>query len=321
MEPTDATAMDVAGENRITINKKQTRRGRGKICKKQGSIKFSIFGNNSNGLKAKLNSLRAAIAFFETPSCITIQESKLRQANLVKLDGYVIFEKNREGLGGGLLTAVVRDLEPVLISDGGEENEILVVQANVGKHKIRIINAYGPQEDEAEKSLSFWQQLEAETISADDENCLTLIQLDANAKVGPEIIQNDPNFQSNNGVLLLEMIKRQNLFLLNASDLCQGKITRHRVTKNSIEMSIIDYVIVCEFLYRKLIKMTIDEERIHTLTKFASTRGVICKSESDHNPLFCQFSIPYTHGVGREERRTIFNLKNSVCQEMFHEVT
>ena len=195
------------------------------------------------------------------------------------------------------------------------------MQANVGKHKIRIINAYGPQEDEAEKSLSFWQQLEAETISADDENCLTLIQLDANAKVGPEIIQNDPNFQSNNGVLLLEMIKRQNLFLLNASDLCQGKITRHRVTKNSIEMSIIDYVIVCEFLYRKLIKMTIDEERIHTLTKFASTRGVICKSESDHNPLFCQFSIPYTHGVGREERRTIFNLKNSVCQEMFHEVT
>ena len=162
-----------------------------------------------------------------------------RQANLVKLDGYVIFEKNREGLGGGLLTAVVRDLELVLISDGGEENEILVVQANVGTHKIRIINAYGPQEDEAEKSLSFWQQLETKTISADDENCLTLIQLDDNAKVGPEIIQNEPNFQSNNGILLPEMIKRQNLFLLNASDLCQGKITRHRVTKNSIEMPII----------------------------------------------------------------------------------
>ena len=58
------------------------------------------------------------------------------------------------GLGGGLLTAVDQDLEPVLISDGGDENEILVVQANLGNQEIRIINAYGPQEDEVEKFLA-----------------------------------------------------------------------------------------------------------------------------------------------------------------------
>ena len=52
-------------------------RGRGKICKKQGSLKLSILGNNSNGLKSKLNSLRPAIAFFETPSCITIQDKPI----------------------------------------------------------------------------------------------------------------------------------------------------------------------------------------------------------------------------------------------------
>ena len=76
------------------------------------------------------------------------------------------------GLGGGLLTAVDQDLDPVLISEGGEENEILVVQANLGNQKIRIINAYGPQEDEIEKSLSFWQHLESESISAADESFL-----------------------------------------------------------------------------------------------------------------------------------------------------
>ena len=53
----------------------------------------------------------------------TTQETKLRQANSVNLDGYIIFKKNRVCLGGGgLLTAVKQDLEPVLISDGGEEN-------------------------------------------------------------------------------------------------------------------------------------------------------------------------------------------------------
>ena len=75
------------------------------------------------------------------------------------------------------------------------------------------------------KLKSFWQQLEAEAISAIEENCLTLIQLDANAKVGPGIIPYDCHAQSNNGIFLVEMIKRQNLFLLNASDLCEGKIT------------------------------------------------------------------------------------------------
>ena len=100
----------------------------------------------------------------------------------------------------------------------------MVVQANLLNQEIRIINAYGPQEDEIEKSLSFCQHLEGETISARDENCLTLIQLDANAKVGPEIIPSDPNGQSKNGALLMEMISRQQLFLLHASDLCRGKI-------------------------------------------------------------------------------------------------
>ena len=99
----------------------------------------------------------------------TTQETKLRQANSVNLDGYIIFKKNRVGLG-----AVKQDLEPVLISDGGVENKILVVQANLLNQEIRIINAYGPQEDEIEKSLSFCQHLEGETISARDENCLTL---------------------------------------------------------------------------------------------------------------------------------------------------
>ena len=57
------------------------------------------------------------------------------------------------------------------------------------------------------------------------------MQLDANAKVGSQIIPGAPNAQSNNGLFLVEMIKRQNLFLLNASALCQGKITRHWATK------------------------------------------------------------------------------------------
>ena len=81
------------------------------------------------------------------------------------------------------MTAVSHDLKPVLISDG-DESEILVVQAHFGRQEMRIINAYGPQEDEHQQSLCFWQQLEAAVIMSKDESCFTLIQMDANTKVG-----------------------------------------------------------------------------------------------------------------------------------------
>ena len=90
-----------------TINKK-TRRGKGKYSKNEQSEKlFSIWGNNANGLKAKMDSLKANIDYYKQPSCITIQESKLRNCNTIKIEGYKVFERNRIGLGGGLITAVL----------------------------------------------------------------------------------------------------------------------------------------------------------------------------------------------------------------------
>ena len=39
----------------------------------------------------------------------------------VKLPGYQVFLKNREGLGGGLMTAVDENLSPVLVSSPKSE--------------------------------------------------------------------------------------------------------------------------------------------------------------------------------------------------------
>ena len=81
--------------------------------------------------------------------------------------------------------------------------------------KIRIINAYGPQEDETQlKRLTYWQSLEQEISSGENENCMILLQMDANAKLGNNIINQDPNEMSDNGRLLQELIERENLALL-----------------------------------------------------------------------------------------------------------
>ena len=49
-----------------------------------------------------------------------------------------------------------------------------------------------------------------------------------------------PHEMSENGRLCRDIIERESLVLLNVSDLCQGAITRVRVTKDNTEKSILD---------------------------------------------------------------------------------
>ena len=122
-----------------------------------------------------------------------------------------------------------------------------------------------------------------EIISAKDQKCFILVQKDANNKVGVEVLKSDPNKQSENEKLIMDLLMRQNLILWNGSDCCNGSITWHRRTINGEEKSILDYILVCNGLSRYLDEIFIDEDRLHTLTKYASTKGRknIIESESE----------------------------------------
>ena len=100
---------------------------------------FSIFGSNANGIRGKVDSLKNALAYFKNPSCINLQETKLRFKGTIQLEGYQIFENIRKGFGGGLLTAIDKDLKPVLISAGNDDVEMIVVQVAIGDKQIRIL--------------------------------------------------------------------------------------------------------------------------------------------------------------------------------------
>ena len=130
----------------------------------------------------------------KTPSCITLQETKLAKKANFLLENYQVFLKNINGSGGGLLTAIDPSLNPMLISARNEDAETLTVQLMCGNMKIRVINAYGPQEDDTQQNkLNFWMGIEEEILAAKSESCLVLVQMDANAKLGRNIISMDPN--------------------------------------------------------------------------------------------------------------------------------
>ena len=79
-----------------------------------------------------------------------------------------------------------------------------------------IINGYGTQEDDTfGNRLTFWQALEQEIVAAKNDNCMILIQMDANAKIGKDRIPDDPNEESKNGRIMMEMVERQELAITN----------------------------------------------------------------------------------------------------------
>ena len=62
------------------------------------------------------------------------------------------------------------------------------MQIKAGDVDIRFINGYGPQECDNKINVnSFWQEIEIAIESAKEENCLVILQMDANAKLGKHI--------------------------------------------------------------------------------------------------------------------------------------
>ena len=179
-QPMDAS--EHGQQKKQKLKTKKTKRGTGKVKKGKNNpnnpINFSLLGSNSNGLKAKLDSLKNNINIFSRPSCVILQETKLFKSRNIVLPGYQIFQLNRAGrLGGGLLSAIDEALDPVLVNAGEDDAEILVVQIKVGHLDVRVFNAYGPQEDEKSLSLKFWLCLEKEIMKAKQENCCILIEI------------------------------------------------------------------------------------------------------------------------------------------------
>ena len=155
-----------------------------------------------------------------------------------------------------------------------------------------------------------------EVVNAKENGCLTILQLDANAKIGKENLKNDPNNETANGRILLDVVERQNLTIVNTLDLCKGLTTRERKTNVRVEKSVIDYVIVCEVLKSYLEEMIIDEDRIHVLTKYASRKGIKKTIFSDHNILYSRFSILFDQKP-KEIRKELFNFKDKEGQAAF----
>ena len=211
--------------------------------------------------------------------------------------------------------------QPGAIHD--DKEEVLTVQGNILNKKVRFINAYGPQENTTDEvKETFFCKMDEEIKSAQMAGTLICIEMDANSKMGSEIIPGDPNHQSRNGKYLQKMIEENNLICVNGTDLCERIITRFRKTINTTERSVIDYFIVCKQFFNLNLKMIVDEDRKYSLTKYSTRGGQKEVKESDHNPLFLKLHLKW-RGLNKktENWKEIFNFRHSDHFKIFQTET
>ena len=167
---------------------------------------------------------------------------------------------------------------------------------------------------------TFFDKLNEQIETAKFSESLVCIEMDANAKLGSKVINGDPASEmSANGKLLHELIIRHDLVVVNASDLCAGIITRVNITTIRSEKSILDYFIVCQSFFSLITSMTIDEDRIHVLTKYSSRNGIKKIVQSDHHMLILETKVKYKPKC-INERIEIFNFKSLEGQKKYKEV-
>ena len=131
---------------------------------------------------------------------------------------YHIFEANRKNRDkGGSMLGIHMNLQPVLIHECEETFELIVVEIQVANKSIRVITGYGPQETWDDKDrLPFFTALEKEITSSELEGSSVIIAMDANSKLGPTFIEDDPHSQSKNGAVLAGIVNRHAMFVANS---------------------------------------------------------------------------------------------------------
>ena len=205
--------------------RKVTRRGKGGYKEKD----LTIFSTNAAGLRNKSHSFKNELNVVNA-GIFTIQETHFKKKGTLKVKDFDIFEVIREKQKGGTMIGVHKSLNPMLITEYNKDFELLVVEIDISKHKIRIVSGYGPQENWSEQDrLPFFLALEEEVIKAEMDGKDILIQMDANSKLGPEMIKGDPHIQTPNGKLLAQIVNRNDLKVINGNGIqskCKGIITR-----------------------------------------------------------------------------------------------
>ena len=220
--------------------------------------------NNVRGIKTKMTTIKRIIEE-ERPVMIALVETKLMKDDNLEIPGYKVERADRDEEGGGVLVAIRKSLQNIWVITKEYKKhdcEMLWLKMNNNKSKVKIGVVYMPQESRTKVEIlrEIYSVIEEEVREAAAEQYGLLLVGDLNCKVGDERIQGNLKKITTGGRLLNSLIKRNNLAIGNAQNICKGLWTR--IEGN--EKSVLDYVITFKDDVASLMNMEIDEEKTIT---------------------------------------------------------
>ena len=112
--------------------------------------------------------------------------------------------------------------------------------------------------------------------------------MDANAKLGKDLINGDPNTMSDNGKILWDITQRRSCLVVNTTNKCKGTITRNRSRSGKTEESVIDYVIVNQKVEPYVQEMVIDEKKRESPNQISEEESYSIGSQ--HTNLYIKYA-------------------------------
>ena len=240
---------------------------------------------NIRGLKSKFSSFQTKIEEL-LPSIICITETHLTESEKLEIEGYEVFRNDREeNKGGGLLIAVKNEIKNIctVVEKRNDVGQTMWIVIDNTKIKIRIGVVYAPQESRTrkEKLKIMYEGIQEQILKAEERKQRLMIVGDLNCKIG-DVINGNRTDITKGGRLLLKLIEKNNLSILNASELCTGLWTR---VEGDIK-SVIDYIITDAESAEALQQMNIDEGRTYAPTGMVDGKEIY----SDHNVMTAKFN-------------------------------
>ena len=237
----------------------------------------------------------------------------------IKIQGYKQqITRNRSTKGGGLLVAL-RDGTDIdmIVTSINEEHEQMCIQFSNSSWKFNMCIAYGLQESRSsDDEIDSWYYNIEKTCTENEDNQFIIIG-DLNSHIGNDeqgLKFNPPTINAN-GQRLRDLIDRRNLTLINGTKKCNGQWTRR--DPNGTQ-SVLDMVIVNTDMEQNVVRMKIDEERQHTLTRYRKLNGKSCEIPSDHNTIFIELNLSK---VKIKWKTVIWNMKDQEALNKFNKVT
>ena len=212
--------------------KSKVRRGqRGKKTKSSITSKSARVCNfyyaNVNGFKSNADSIKQLVAE-NNVDILLISETKVYTSKAINIKGYQSFPVGRKDRqGGGIFIGVRRGSYETVMASQRDDADFVTVRLKNNREGIRLILAYGPQENDPEINRNlFYQNLSIQIEQAFLSGDSVIMVGDFNAKFGKDVIGGDVHPMSPNGKLLFSLCNKYNLFILNSSNLCKGVFIR-----------------------------------------------------------------------------------------------